>query len=242
MRRLPLVTALVFLATAVVTGAQFFSPSVLSALRRNPEALAAGQWWRILSPLLVDPDGWLAIAGVALGLLVVGTVCERLFGRARWLLLYFAGALAGELAGYAWEPYDAGSSIALCGLIGGLIVVMLGRLDFSAFSRAQGPLGLLAALYALGLVGAWLGSATGGAVIAVLLGALLASALIWLTRLGAPGRFTAGYFGSAGLIAALALVALRDIHGPSLLAGAAVAALLCWLDPTLGRAGDAGRD
>ncbi|MGY1640340.1 hypothetical protein ACI782_04305 [Geodermatophilus sp. SYSU D00703] len=26
------------------------------AVRRDPEALAAGQWWRLISPVLVQPD------------------------------------------------------------------------------------------------------------------------------------------------------------------------------------------
>lgn len=233
----PVVTLTMFVITALVTGAQFVFPQVLSTLRRNPQALAAGEWWRILSPLLVDPDGWLAIAAVAIGILLIGTVCERVFGHVRWLALYLGGALAGEIAGYAWLPYDAGSSIAVCGLIGGLLAYVFWRQDFASFVRTQGALGFIALLYAVGLIGALVGVAIGTATVSVVLGALLASALIWLAQLKVPARVVASYVGIAGLLGAIVLTALRDLHGPALLAGACASALMLWLSPALRHAG-----
>jgi rhomboid protease GluP len=102
------------------------------AVRRDPGALAAGQWWRLLSPVLVQPDPVVVV--VVLGLLaaVVGTVTERVFGTRRWLVLWVAGALAGHLVGEAWQPYGSGVSVAFCGPLGGLAV-------WTAVCRARAP-------------------------------------------------------------------------------------------------------
>jgi rhomboid protease GluP len=45
---------------------------------------------------------------------------ERIFGGRRWLVLYFAAGVTGEIAGFAWKPRGAGSSVAICGLVGAL--------------------------------------------------------------------------------------------------------------------------
>src|SRR4029079_19189180 len=120
---LPIATLVVLICTAIAALLQVMSPAILSALRRDPRALAAGVWWRILSPLLVlDGNIWWHFAYDSLGLILVGVAVERWLGPVRWLILFLAGALAGEVAGYAWDPYGAGASIGLCGLIGGLVV------------------------------------------------------------------------------------------------------------------------
>jgi membrane associated rhomboid family serine protease len=37
-------------------------------------------------------------------LLLLGAFAEQLLERRQWLLCYFGAGLAGELAGYAWQP------------------------------------------------------------------------------------------------------------------------------------------
>ncbi len=76
-------------------------------------------------PLLVHDGGWPHLAANAAALVVVGVSVERAFGRRLWLALYLAGGLAGELAGYAWQPRGAGNSVAVCGLAGGLLAALL---------------------------------------------------------------------------------------------------------------------
>ena len=50
-------TMVIVLITSIVTIFQFFQPEVLNILRRDPERLASGEWWRIITPLLVHSDG-----------------------------------------------------------------------------------------------------------------------------------------------------------------------------------------
>jgi membrane associated rhomboid family serine protease len=140
---LPMATICVLSITAIITGLQFVSPAIVSALQRNPAALAAGEWWRLITPLFVHPDGWSQIVVDFAGIAIVGPVVERRFGSPRWLALYFGAGLSAEIISYAWEPYGAGSSIALCGLIGGLFADLIGR------QLLEWP---IAIMYALGLV------------------------------------------------------------------------------------------
>src|SRR5262249_40872012 len=58
---------------------------------------------------------------------VVGTVAERAWGHGWWLGFYLLGAVVGEVAGLAWKPVGAGSSVAVCGLLGSVAVWLLAR-------------------------------------------------------------------------------------------------------------------
>jgi membrane associated rhomboid family serine protease len=180
-------------------------------------ALAAGEWWRLITPLLVHSDGWQQIIVDFAGIAIVGPVVERLFGSYRWLILYFVAGLIAEVVSYAWDPYGAGSSIALCGLIGGLFMWLIRRKELGRPS---------ALMFALGLVAALIGSHVGG-IIAAAVGAGLAGSLLgMLFRRDSSERTIARFVGIAGLLGALTLTALRDHHGPPILVGAGLAALL----------------
>jgi membrane associated rhomboid family serine protease len=189
----------------------------MSALRRNPQALAAGEWWRMITPLFVDPDGWLAIAAVFVGIALVGPDVERRLGWARWLALYFGAGLVGEVAGYAWLPYDAGASIALSGLIGALLLQFL-RKDKEVHPLVVIYVACVLASWAvIGLVG-WVPAVVFTGIVGGLTGMLFAR-----------NRFTPGIarlYGLGGIVAALALIAQRNLHGPPLLAGVLLALLM----------------
>lgn len=197
-----------------------YQPGVLGALQRDRGALGHGEWWRILSPLLVDSDGWIQWLFVSLGFATVGAAVERRIGRWPWVTLFLVGALAGELAGYAWQPYGGGTSIALCGLIGGLTVWQV--------RRAQ-PVMLLETIYAV----AFAGGLTGVAVLSVLdanavvesisvvvVGGLTVNILLQVHRRGRDRGVALIAAVLVGL-AALALLVCRDNHGAALLAGLA---------------------
>nr|WP_186337835.1 MULTISPECIES: rhomboid family intramembrane serine protease [Streptomyces] len=116
---MPSATAAVFLATGAVTAAQFAFPEVFEALRRDPGALASGEWWRALSPLLVQSSGRQPLVTVP-AVAALGIPVERIYGAKGMLALYLVPAAVGEGLGYAWQPHGAGNSIAALGLACGL--------------------------------------------------------------------------------------------------------------------------
>jgi rhomboid protease GluP len=124
-RRWPVATAAVLTVTVVLTVLQFPFPQVRQALWRDPDALAAGQWWRLVTPLLVQYDPVWQIVVVLVLIAGVGAFAERIFGHGRWLLLYFGCGVVGQAFGYRWEPPDAGASVAGAGLLGAVCAWML---------------------------------------------------------------------------------------------------------------------
>jgi membrane associated rhomboid family serine protease len=122
--RVVIATILIIGCMALVTGLQFVYPEVLTALRRNREGLLAGEWWRMVTPLFVHAYGaWHAcVNGVAA--VVFCPLAERLYGK-RLLALYFIPGVVGQIFGYLWSPYTAGSSLGIVGVIGGLFAFAL---------------------------------------------------------------------------------------------------------------------
>ena len=216
------------LITAVGAVLQALIPGYFAALRRDPAALAAGQWWRVVSPLVaLDGTLWLHFAYDALGFLLVGVVVEQTMVRGRWLLLFWAAAVTGTIAGYAWDPSGAGASIALCGLIGGLVVWQITRNDFHLIASMY-TLVLAAALAVEAVAAAFTSTTLLGILITAIACALLINLLLGLRRRMPDKPASAAYVGAVVFVSALILTALRDLHGVALLTGLMVAALLLW--------------
>ena len=125
--RTPKATLTVLVITGIVTALQYRSPLLIITLKRTPGMLPAGQWWRLITPVLINPEGRSEIIFNLPGIAILGFPVERIFGSPRWLMLYSTGAIVGVLAGTAWKPAGAGSSVAICGLLGGLAAWLLWR-------------------------------------------------------------------------------------------------------------------
>jgi rhomboid protease GluP len=150
-RRPPVVTATVLFITALVTGLQYVDPKILPALDRCPAAYLEGEWQRWLTALLVHDEGWRQIVCNFIALALVGAWVERRFGQWRWMALYLAGGIAGQLAGAAWQPRGAGASVAIAGLLGALFVWLLARGQRLPWRvRIWGVVGLLVAIVLTG--------------------------------------------------------------------------------------------
>lgn len=88
--------------------------------------LRYGEWWRLLSPLILHV-GWVHLIGNLLVQLRTGVMLEALWGHKQWLLIYvWTGAFA-SLTSCVLSPDDlaVGSSGALCGLIGAWLTFIL---------------------------------------------------------------------------------------------------------------------
>jgi rhomboid protease GluP len=173
-RAWPVATVSVLAVTTVLTVLQFPFPEVRLALWRDPDALAAGQWWRLVTPLLVQYDAvWQIVVVLAL-IAGIGVMAEEVFGHGRWLLLYLGCGVVGQAFAYLWAPPDAGASVAGAGLLGAVCA--------------------------------------------------------WLLSPAAPRLTRVRVWGAAWPLAGIALTALRNYHGPPLLLGFGLGALLLWRD------------
>jgi len=144
--RLPIITVLIIVSTALITGLQFVFPEVLAALRRNREALLAGEWWRMVTPLFVQAYGWPQACINGVGAVVFCPLAERLYGK-RLLALYFIPGVLGEIFAYFWSPNAGGSSLGIVGVAGGLFsFTLLRRQDFSSSAQLFAVCGIAAAV------------------------------------------------------------------------------------------------
>jgi hypothetical protein len=55
--RWPWTSTAIITVTALVTGLSFAVPDLLALLRRDTDSLLAGQVWRVITPLFVQPHG-----------------------------------------------------------------------------------------------------------------------------------------------------------------------------------------
>jgi membrane associated rhomboid family serine protease len=219
------IPAMVFLIviTSIITGLQFIYPEVLSALRRHPGALSTGEWWYLITPLFVHSDGWPQFLFNMASLAFFGITVEPLFGSSRFLVLYFVSGLTGQAAGYAWSPEGAGNSVAVCGLIGSLLVLLLIR------NRYVKPFTSLFILY---YITSLIGQAFNSYVLFAVLILLIISAQTFLLRQKDRMKWWGPFVGIASLLGAIVMTLLHNNHGLAILAGICVT-LLMLLDPKL---------
>ena len=164
--RPPVATVVIAGIVAAVSVVGELVPSVLSTLGRDRDLLLAGEWWRAVTPLVVQDGGWPGLIFNVIALLAVGWVAESLFRRWFVPLVFLLVGLVGELAAYTLFQGQgfAGNSVANLGLAGVLLVTAGFATDWRA--RLAGALGLVAgvALLVLGdlhSVGVVAGSAIG---------------------------------------------------------------------------------
>ncbi len=87
-------------------------------------AIAAGQWWRLLTAMFLHAGIWHLFFNVY-ALFQLGPETERLFNRERFLVIYFLSGLYAGLASYAFTlAPSVGASGAVFGLVGALIAYM----------------------------------------------------------------------------------------------------------------------
>ncbi len=94
----------------------------------------SGQWWRLVSSMFLH-GGILHLALNVYGLIVAALFVEPLFGRARFMLIYFVSGIAGSLASIWWyeNTISIGASGAIFGLFGAIFALALkGVLDMKA--------------------------------------------------------------------------------------------------------------
>lgn len=99
---------------------------LLTALWLDKQALSAGEWWRLVTPVLVH-GGLLHLLFNMYFLYLVGPLVEQLYGSVRFVALYLFTAAAASASSYLFGgPYPSvGASGAIFGLCGVLLAVSL---------------------------------------------------------------------------------------------------------------------
>jgi membrane associated rhomboid family serine protease len=123
-RRLPVFSLLVIGVTAVVSGLQFVYPGILTALQRDPDAVRAGELWRLVTALFVQPNGISQYVANGFLILAFMPAAERLYGR-NILVVYFAAGFAGQTVNYFWDSGAGGSSTAIFGVMGSVLIYVI---------------------------------------------------------------------------------------------------------------------
>jgi membrane associated rhomboid family serine protease len=114
-----------------LTGMNLLDPDSQSLIRwgaRVNELIAQGQWWRVATPMFVHV-GLLHLAFNMWALKNLGDFVERLYGFWRFLLIYFAAGLIGDVASMLYRPDSmaAGASGAIFGIMGALAAFIFRR-------------------------------------------------------------------------------------------------------------------
>jgi rhomboid protease GluP len=115
---------------------------------RINEFIQQGQIWRLLTPVFLHGN-LPHIFFNMYALLSLGTLLERYFGHQRFLLLYFVGAFAGNVASFLFTTgFSVGASTAIFGLIGaeGVFFYQNRKLFGSEARRAIGNVIFVAAI------------------------------------------------------------------------------------------------
>jgi membrane associated rhomboid family serine protease len=206
----PFLTLGLLALTLSVSVAGLSHPVIVRDLERNAVAIAAGQWWRLVTSWLVH-DHWWQLSLNCLLLVLFGFETEHLFSRFQAFSVYLTGGIAGEIAGCFWQPVGAGNSVAVCGLLGGLLVAGL---------AGAVPALWIARIAGLYMMVALTGEAAFGFAGAIVLCAALVLVLIVFQMRGRSPFRDSLAFEVIALIAAVVLAALQDIHGVATLAGA----------------------
>ena len=119
---------LVFLGMAL-SGVSLTAPTALELVHWGATygpLTVSGQWWRLLTACFLH-IGFLHIAFNMYVLYQVGPFTERLFGAPRYLVVYLAAGIGGNLLGLFLHPQivSAGASGAIFGVYGGLLAFLL---------------------------------------------------------------------------------------------------------------------
>lgn len=212
-RRSLALTAAVSVAVLIVSVLALLEPRIMTVMTRDTMAVRRGEWWRLLTPILVQPSGVLALAFLLLGFLVLIPAVGSRAGSATAAAAMVIGAV-GALAISSWlfpVQTGGGSSGAVAALVGAWAVCLTRGAD-------GGPRAYLVTVYA-GFFAVYLVAAAGPfTTVAPLIGNAAAVTAFALHRNGRPGVVAAGV-----LACGVVMTALLDEHGFGVLLGAAVA-------------------
>lgn len=114
---------LVFILMSLAGGATNDATLMAFGVKSNFE-IDHGEIWRMVTPIFIH-IGLLHIVFNSYAIWIVGPTVEKLYGGARFFILYIVTGIAGVWGSYLYHPeaVSAGASGAIFGLFGALLVV-----------------------------------------------------------------------------------------------------------------------
>lgn len=125
----PYVTRTLVAVNVVLYLALLARPALQGSWEMSVAAVAAGQWYRLLSSAFLPGLGGLGLLDIAFNmwaLLIVGPALERTLGWVRYLAIYLVSAIGGSVGFFLLTPPSGlavGASGAIFGLFGAWFVI-----------------------------------------------------------------------------------------------------------------------
>ena len=111
---------LMFILMEVMGGSQNIETLMRFGAKSNI-AIVEGEWWRFITPMFLH-IGLLHLVMNTLALFYLGTAVEKMFGRVRFLIIYFFAGIMGTIASFVFSSQlSAGASGAIFGCFGALL-------------------------------------------------------------------------------------------------------------------------
>jgi rhomboid protease GluP len=179
-----------------------------------------GEYWRFVTPIFIH-IGLLHLFINSYALWIVGPQVERLYGGARFVLLYVLTGVAGVVGSYAYRPdgLSAGASGAIFGLFGVLLVFGIRhRHHIPPFFRRTVGTGVLPVILINLVIGYTIPQIDNSAHISGLLAGMALAAVVPFGRPGTdtPALFNAIQWILIGCIGLSFVEVVRHYDGPRL--------------------------
>ncbi|MCU9600518.1 rhomboid family intramembrane serine protease [Caldibacillus kokeshiiformis] len=129
------------------------NPNVLISFgAKSNEYIIEGEWWRFITPMFIH-IGFIHLLFNSLALYYLGSMVERIYGKARFFIIYLLAGFLGTVSSFIFNYHiSAGASGAIFGLFGALLY--FGLVHKRTFFRTIGVniIGLIVINLVLGFV------------------------------------------------------------------------------------------
>jgi membrane associated rhomboid family serine protease len=147
-------TRTILILTALVFLGQILMPRLGDLLAMRPSFIIAGEWWRLVTPMLVHAGVFhLLMNGYVL--YAIGPAVEDRFGPPRFVVVYVVAGIAGSVFSFAFNgcfTSGVGASGAILGLIGALAADLYRRRESpNARLQLDGILKWIGLIFAIGI-------------------------------------------------------------------------------------------
>lgn len=208
-------TVAVAATTVIISIPALVRPGLVRLLEQRPAELWHGQWWRAVTPMLIQGYGLGQFVFNLAGIVLVGVAVERRTGPGRWLGIYFVSGITDIMVTSWLFPgrVDSGSSAAVAGLIGAL------TLDLFRSRRVPWWPSLLYALFFSAYLTAL---AFGGPIVASVIGTFTIPVVVVVRLWALASTLRVVALGVIGITGCL-LLSIGDPHGIGLTTGVLMA-------------------